>query len=536
MNYNKTILLSAAFIVGSFLAKGDIGELTGKYWFDESNTTISFTPESHLDIPTDGLSDGLHTLHMYVEKDSITSSVSSRWFFKCKSFASASNAQLHLSVDGKALENVTGTPSGDVMALDLDMSQISEGIHRLEAFVEIDGSISVPAARWFVKTLETKAGEKYRVNFFIDGRSYQGIETTATTNGIISLDVDMTPLSYGLHTLQAQLISPTGITSGTASTLFMRIPTDAQLASLHGYYVIDNRIGGEVESSADGTTYNFNIDTSTLVSGLHNISIYLAESDGLVTSIKTAWFIKTPQGGDGIKSYEYWLNDNTDNAKTVALESTANPFCLISLIDVDEEPFRSTSYTFALDGGKPQAYAKNEFNIRFYDPEGRTATDKCEYTDMRVKHEISTVTQLTESKQYTLDELPDNDIRWHSFDAVEGDSIELYLDRKAMYEIYDCEANLIMSASGDESTSSKVVKITKTGKHYIAVHDIISNNKSGMKLIFTLYVNTEIGSVGSVIADESDEVKYYDLQGRPVDIESAKGVVIDSKGRKIIVK
>lgn len=60
------ILLATVIMAGSHQARGDDG-ITGRYWFDHSTILTPFTP-GLMEIPTDGLSDGLHMFSAYVEK------------------------------------------------------------------------------------------------------------------------------------------------------------------------------------------------------------------------------------------------------------------------------------------------------------------------------------------------------------------------------------------------------------------------------------------------------------------------------------
>ena len=67
MNKLSLTLLGLLAVAGS-QQTADCQTLSGQYWFDRSEERIPFTSGS-FDIPTDGLSEGFHTLHAYVENE-----------------------------------------------------------------------------------------------------------------------------------------------------------------------------------------------------------------------------------------------------------------------------------------------------------------------------------------------------------------------------------------------------------------------------------------------------------------------------------
>lgn len=303
------ILFVLLFMAGSTRAWGDDGLITGKYWFDNGTETNSFLP-GHLEISTDGLADGLHLLNAYVVKDDVMSSTVSRWFVKCPGLTATSSTRILIAVDGRTMEPAVTVPGGDIVQFELDMSSVPEGIHLLDATVMIDNTIASNVSRYFVKTFVPKPGEKYITTVYIDGLPWEISETLAGADGIMSLNLDMSRLPLGLHSLQAQVVSNSGCATDTKFTMFMRVPTTVEMSSLKCYYLLDNSMKGEVEASTDGRIFHVDINAADLVPGLHSVSVYLAGVDGLTTSMQTGWFVKVPLGGEGVKSYEYWLNNN----------------------------------------------------------------------------------------------------------------------------------------------------------------------------------------------------------------------------------
>ena len=478
------ILLATVIMAGSHQARGDDG-ITGRYWFDHSTILTPFTP-GLMEIPTDGLSDGLHMFSAYVEKGGLTSSVSSRWFVKSPALGTIAVPQVRLSVDGKPWDVVTGAGANGIIALDLSTAGITEGMHLLDATVVTGSSVSPTVSRWFLKSFTLKGGESYKTALFLDGKPWRSFDAQASGDGLMSLQLDMNEIPFGVHTIQAQIVSPDGVATDVREAMFMRVPSTAQLATMRGYYMLDGKMLGELEAGTDGTIFHLDIDASQLPAGLHSVSVYLAGSIGLTTSVKTAWFVRIPEGGEGVKSYEYWLNDNTESLHTVTLPEVENPFSLISLIEMPVEPFRTTSYTFAVEEGKPVAYAKNDFQVRFSDPDGRITFGHSPFTDQRVRKAVENVQSVTENEATLNPVVSDGEIAWYSIEGEAGDSIAIRLDRSGMYELYAPDAQMLAQATGADAMNSSGVSLTKNGKHYLAVHDVAE--KYGKPTLYVTHI------------------------------------------------
>ena len=518
------ILLATVIVAGSHQARGDDG-ITGRYWFDNSTILTSFTP-GLMEIPTDGLSDGLHMLNAFVEKGGLTSSVSSRWFVKSRDLGASVDPRVHLSVDGNPWDVVTGARGNGIIALDLSTAGIPEGMHLLDATVVIGGSVSSTVSRWFLKTLTLRGGESYKTTLFLDGKPWQTLDTQASGDGVMALQLDMNDVPLGFHTLQAQVVSPDGIPTGVRETMFMRVPSTAQLSTLRGYYVLDGKILGELDASMDGTVFHLDVDASQLKSGLHSVSTYLASGIGITTSVKTAWFIKIPEGGEGVKSYEYWLNDKMDDTRHVTLDKVENPFSLISLVDMPVEPFRTTSYTFAVEDGKPMAYAKNDFQVRFSDPDGRLTMGHTTFTDVRVSKPVKDVEAITENEVALNPVVSEGEITWYSIEGEAGDSIAVRLDRSGMYELYAPDAQMLAQATGADAMNSSGVGLTKNGKHYLAVHDVAAKN--GKPTLYVTHIPRCAVLSWTPEKSTSKGMLFLDLHGNSFD--NLKSVALEKDG------
>lgn len=479
--YTKLLLAVAAFIAaGSFQARGDDGgsaSVTGRYWFDQEKEMKTLQP-GHSAIPVESLPDGIHVFNALVQKDGVLSSPVNRWFVKTSLPGPSSVMEIEFSIDGKPWQTVRSSASNHFLSLSLDASAFPEGLHYLHGTVNIDGNCSAMYGRMFVKTLGLITGNEYRVSVCLDGMPFQTISQIATSDGVLSLPIDMKDVSLGLHSLQLQVLGPSGIPSGMTQTLFMRMPTTEQLSSMEGYYMLDGRQGGTMTPTLDGNTYHLDLDVSSLTSGLHTLSFYMASPEGLITSMANAWFIKTPEGGEGVKSYEYWINDNIEAARSVTLDKVANPLQILSLVDIPQEPFRTSSFTFAIEKNRPVIYPKQDFQIRLTDPDGRLTSGTTPFTDMRERIEVKDLTPVVNPQNSFRENIGKDKIKWYTIQAEQGDSVAFRLSGSGMAELFAPDGSLIVNRSGVDATSVATATLTANGTHYLAVHDISNNSGS----------------------------------------------------------
>ena len=357
-------------------------------------------------------------------------------------------------------------------SLEIPTDGLAEGIHTLNAYVEDESGLSAVSSAWFVKGTSIMPGTQLTANIFIDGSPRNNLSLTVGPAGNIPFDLDVMELPLGVHTLGTQIITPSAAVAGFRETVFLRVPSTAELGSMRGYYTIDDVVMGSVDTRIGGNTYSLDIDASALSSGIHSVTVYLASKYGISTSPVSACFLKIPQGGEGVKSYRYWLNENEDEAVSVNLDKVSNPFRLVELIGVKEQPFASTHYTFAIENGDPMVMSRNTFHFVTFDADGRMTVGQKDYTDPRVKRNPGTVGSLVEDGSRTeLPRLAENEIKFYSFEGEIGDSIAIRLDCAGMVEVYSPSGETLIASSGAEALTYSSSSLTANGTYYIAIHD-----------------------------------------------------------------
>lgn len=361
---------------------------------------------------------------------------------------------------------------------------LPDGLHTLHAYVGDGVAVSSTHTRWFLKHVGLRQGDEIKASFYIDGHQFQDHELQVGANGIVNVDLDMSAVDLGVHTIGVSLSSPEGLPMGYRYGVFMRVPTELQTSTFSGYYYLDGKYIGKLDTQASDGVYHLDLDASSLSSGLHSVTAYLASPYGMASSPLTSWFIRIPEEGEGVKQYDYWVNDDVASLKTEVLPEVANPFGLISLIDVPEQPFRSASYTFAIEDQAPAFYASNDFTVRFTDPDGRVSTASRNYTDVRVRKEPEAISDIADGTRIPTGVIRENTIKLYQFDAETGDSIGVRLDRAAMLEVYDPQAGTLIKVSGADATDRRTFTARKTGRYYVAVHDVVNGNSANIDFSF----------------------------------------------------
>ncbi len=159
------IIIFCAFCSLSTIAQTSY---TYRYWFDQQTqveTVSSTSAQLHIDADVSALSEGLHSLQLQVvQNDTLYSPIVSRNFIKVADAATLQGLKCYFMVDGNSHDVSEATSiSGQTYHFDLDMSQLTDGLHQL--------------TYWLSNTQETRTN--MRTTYFV--------KTAAGGNGITQL-------------------------------------------------------------------------------------------------------------------------------------------------------------------------------------------------------------------------------------------------------------------------------------------------------------------------------------------------------------
>ena len=448
------------------------------YWFDNDmalgGTATIQGGSWQTDIDVSGLDMGLHSLHMQVQ-DALWSSPVTRHFIR--QHATADGMRYHYWFDN---DNDTMVESNEELTW-FDVTVLDDGLHMLHVMAE--GTTATQTLSYqFLKIPQTDGVEFLHCLCYLNGKLYHQ-ERVASSGGIVHWEFDVSGLPQGIHNIQVQTVTPSGAATGLYESMFLRTTTSAEMASLKCFYTIDGAESYiEAGTYADGA-FHFDLDVSTLDDGLHQLAYMLVGDNGVSTKVSSAFFMKTPLGGNGITQYWYWLNDDDDNKTVVKLDERTNPFQLIGLLPVESVPIRSSLFHFEVDEEQgPMVYAKNEFHIRFYDATGRLVDATKQYVDPEVKEKVAEVSPLL--KTQTMSKTGENEIRWYKFVAQVGDSVAFKTNKACSINVFSADGTEIYAVSGSESVNFGGSVIAEDGTYYVALHDVTATRGENVILDF----------------------------------------------------
>lgn len=418
-------------------------------------------------------------------------------------------------------------------AVQLDVSELADGFHTV--FCQADfgsGLVSAVVSRNFLKVPQTEGVDYLTCLFYIDGEFYQK-ENISSKGGILSKTLDVGQLSQGLHQLEVQVVTPGGAATGTYNCHFIRALMKRELDEMQCVYSVD---GGEFKTEAGqmaNGAFHCDLNVAELEDGLHRIVYMLSDRQGTQTKLQTQFFIKRPIGGEGLATYEYWVNENINNRTKVALDKHVDTYQLISLLPVESQPVRSKMFQFEVEDGQPVVYAKNEIHIRFLDTSEHFADANAQYVDYQQKQIVSGIIPITRDSCVTIEVPQKDEMRWFSFEASPGDTVAFKASQATSLQVFSPKGEEVYSASGSESVAYGGCHTWEKGTYYVALHDVTGSKPDITLDFFRLdkydVVDWDVHTVGnggcSTITFKGNG--FRDLYA--VDLYNAQGDTIQAK-------
>lgn len=495
-----------------------------RYWFD-SDATVRTMPygQGHYILDVAHLIPGFHFINYYVaDGEENMTKIDNAGFFR---LPVASNQKLHYWFAGDTVATqVPDFQDGFIV----DVTRLQEGFNTIYFQLEDNGPTDIMIEH-FIKIPQTENGGDMTLVCIIDGKVV-GEEKVSAHGGVVKCDMDVSNMEVGLHKAMFQLITPSGAGSSIAETYFIRTLTNEDVASMQCSYTIDGFRHHVHKGTSTNGVFHFDLPVEDVEDGLHRIDYMLVAENGASTTQGSAWFFKTPIGGNGITQYDYWLNDKSNEVQSVVLDEPKDPFQLIKLLPVPSEPIRSSCFHFEVKDEKAMMYAKNDIHFRFHDRTGRWVDESKLYVDFNTSAAITDASQLKSTQAFARPD--ENDIKWFKFEAAPGDTIGFKSSQATSLQVFSPSGKEILSTMGDKSVQYTGAHTWEEGTYYVAVHDV-----TGSKPSITLdymhmdkydVVSQDVHVVGnggcSTITFQGNGFK--DLYA--VDLKDSKGNIIES--------
>lgn len=444
------------------------------YWFDGNEKSKERLPMANgkMQVDVSKLEDGLHDIHIMAMAGASSASASRiNRFIKmpiCEQleYVYWFDNQRNTIRGGRLIDGI----------INLDVAEADDGFHTLYLQATGIGGASIPVSRMFIKIPQTECIGEMICVCLVDGKFFKQ-EKVPTESGVVNWNLDVSELSQGVHNLQVQVLTPSGAASNVYNSFFFRTTKPAELSSMKFIYNVDGSEYKEGVGSGSNGGFHFDLDVAALSDGLHSLNYMLVGDNGLSTVSQTAYFVKTPVGGEGIDSYKYWLNDDDNSITTVKLEQRTSFYQLIKLLPVATEPIRSQCFHFEVNkDGEPVLYAKNDIHFQFIDASTRIAEVHKQFIDYKVSQKVTDITPLKATQTFVRPEK--NGIKWFEFTAEKGDTIAFSSSQAATLQVYSPSGKEIYAASADKSMTYGGCHTWESGVHYVALHDVTGSRQN----------------------------------------------------------
>lgn len=386
-------------------------------------------------------------------------------------------------------EYVTGAIESEKINLSINTSHLKNYLHQLNfQFSDAKGLWSPPISQPF--SIESMpVNHRYWLN---------EDSVIHTAKGTMSnLSVDISHLPAGLHILNyiaedARNNLPIAIRNVVFASFEVFNPQNLSTLSVYAFVNADS-----TRKSLCKVEYNMlhvEMDFSNLDDGLHKLNFIVVDSITRTTSvIKTAYFFKTSALNKGINAYTYWINDDESTVVTKSLDTPEIPYHIIGLWKIPSPDFDTKSFTVSISKDSLTLYAQNQFNFYATDNIGGiTPIQTLQYRDDNTCRTVISkdITHLDPCTDRRIGTVPENEIKWFELDAEIGDSLIFRTDFPCMIDLFSPSGNKLWSCYGGDATLNKGIHAKESGKHYLAIHDCISNNKLSLtyNLIDRYYV------------------------------------------------
>ena len=369
----------------------------------------------------------------------------------------------------------TGFSDQKEWLFEVDISELGISLHSLH--IQVKDSInvwSVPCSKAFLYTgnINDKIGEYW---FDYDSTVYK-----LPLNSISEIDVRH--LKDGFHIFNYRVNDVTTGFSTTGNSLFVKIP-QYSANELKYMCLIDGELfQTKTVNTSDGIV-KLDFDVSQISYGLHNITIQLITDNGGATTAYSSMFYKTtPQ----IARYEYWINDDIANRKVITFEEPQDSFKLISLLDINRYPIRSSCFHFSIKDGNPTITAKNQFNILVVDNNGGLSNLSKDFLDELVADTLNVdeIKTIRSGVSETMPRPAENEIQWYKFEAEAGDTVVFKCDYATTLQVFSPSGKEIYNASGVKAVKMNGCHTWENGTYYVAIHDVTATCCTTIKLDF----------------------------------------------------
>lgn len=272
----------------------------------------------------------------------------------------------HYWVDNVA-QRQTVSPTDGRAAWDIDVSALAQGLHALYYQAEdSNGRLSAPRRKdFFVATPGKGATELVGCRYWVD--NVKNLQETSLSEGSTALDIDVSQLSDGLHTLFLQMKDNKGRLSPARASYFHVVRAATDVVAVR--YWIDSRTNVQ-RTEMSGGQAAWDIDVTALALGLHHLYYQAEDNLGQLSAPRVRHFFVSEaeqQPDNRIAAYEYWVGSGEPVRVTLDEPQQTTALEGLDIATGDQTLCRVPSdYTFLPDDGIATYWAAIPFGLRVY--------------------------------------------------------------------------------------------------------------------------------------------------------------------------
>ncbi len=478
--YIALLLLISAFIPAN---SQTVTMSSCEYWLDgayENRQTVPFDGEWNAELDVSSLSTGVHTLSMrFSDSKNRWSGPITKYFVRtADGWSDNALKSYRYWIDGDFAGGVSGELGADgLLELDLDMSSLAPGVHTLSmCFSDSKNRLSSPITKYFVRTADgwsDNALKSYR--YWIDGDFAGGVSGELGADGLLELDLDMSSLAPGVHTLSMCFSDSKNRLSSPITKYFVRTADGWSDNALKSYrYWIDGDFAGGVsgELGTDGLI-QLELDMSDLCKGVHTLSVQTEDTYGRKSSPIVRYFVVAGANlaDNKISAYEYWFNEGR---RTRVEVDPVNPFELTDLwIDIKDVVPHKIPADYRFDTQELTAWCDDDvyFGMQVYDLAGNgTEAVMSDTFAMEVPVKVEVV-ELSNGIEQLFESPEAGAIKGFSIRTEAGDTLEWMVRQDCVFDLFDNEGTRLSYKSEKQKDGMTLYKaVAGTAVTYGLVH------------------------------------------------------------------
>ena len=236
--------------------------------------------------------------------------------------------------DDYASRSVVNSSGGDI-SMQVSTEQLSAGVHYFNFRACRSDGVWGNYYRYlyYIPTLDSQDAGGVNVEYWLDDDLAE-VKTQSANSGSMSLALDISSLSPGVHYFNCTPVTVTGERGNTERYIFYVPLTFEQNATspLKGYeYWLDDDYSGKKTGTSNVSNPMLTIDISSLKSGVHYFNFRAYNERGEYGSpVREMFYI--PQANPNINARlskaEYWLDDDYASKVTVETSNTEQAYTI----------------------------------------------------------------------------------------------------------------------------------------------------------------------------------------------------------------